>query len=127
MEDSGLVGDGGDSGDGGDMGESSACGESGADGATTAIADGGAAGTIGARGGKAATVIVMGARGDCAASDALGAIGFAGLLAGATLWAKAISCGARALSPVSPTTTAKAEASGTTASLGAAFRLRSSI
>ena len=119
MGDSGLVGDGGDSGDGGDVGERSACGASGADGARAAIADGGAAGTIGARGAEAATVVVMGARGDCGASGAPGAIGFAGLLAGATLWAKAINCGARALRQVSPTTTAKAEASGTTVSLGA--------
>ena len=127
MGDSGLGGDGGDSGLGGDVGDSSPCGASGADGARAAIADGGAAGIIGARGAKAATVIVMGARGDCGASVAPGAMGFAGLLAGATLWAKAISCGARALRQVSPTTTAKAEASGRIVRRGAAFRVRSSI
>ena len=85
MGDSGLVGEGGDSGDGGEAGESAAWGATAAIGARAPAADGRAAGMIGGRGARAATVLVLRAGGDCGVNGALGAFGFAGPPAAASL------------------------------------------
>ena len=118
------------------MGESSDCVPSGAVGARALAAGAAAAGITGARGARVATVIVVRARGDRGANGAFlpeksrwstrCAIGAGGKPGAASLCAKAMSWGARALRPVSVTTTANADASGTMVRRGAAFRVRSS-